>query len=84
MGYRVRVAAIARGARLVGSAANLPDGTVLVDAQGPEDRVERFVGEIREPHDLGRPTSIRKMGEGRVAPGRFGFEVVGRLRSEAP
>jgi acylphosphatase len=82
VGYRARVAASARGAGLVGSVANLPDGTVLIDVQGPEERVERFLGEIREPRGLSRPSAVRKVGERPVARGRVGFEIVhGRTTS---
>lgn len=84
VGYRARVAAAARSAGLVGSVENLTDGTVLVDVQGLEERVERFVAEIREPHGLSRPTSVRRVGEGRAAPGRVGFEIVGRVRTGVP
>lgn len=57
VGFRWWVQGRAEQLGLVGSAQNLPDGRVQVDAQGPADQVQILVDEL-----TGRAGSVRRPG----------------------
>lgn len=48
VGFRAEVLAVARGFEVTGYAQNLPDGRVLVHAEGAEREVEDFLAAVAE------------------------------------
>jgi acylphosphatase len=71
VGYRYYVQGLARAAGLSGSARNLPDGRVEVVVEGPEDDVDRLIGQL----DGSRaPGTVRRVDVRRAAvQGMRGF-----------
>jgi len=51
VGFRYFVQSIARKYGLTGWVMNMPDGTVAMEAQGPEDRVDAFAKDITDQPD---------------------------------
>ncbi len=74
--YRARVAEAALRFGVVGTVANRPDGSVLIDAQGPPATLEEFVRDVSGPRGLSHPTSVRRVADLPPHPGRMGFAVV--------
>lgn len=74
--YRARVAESARSHGLVGAVANRPDGTVLIDVQGPVDAVEAFLREVSGPRGLSHARVVQRVAEVPVAPDLLGFEIL--------
>ena len=58
VGYRWFVRDLARSAGLSGSATNLPNGTVEVVVEGPEDDVEALVAALDGPRAPGSVTRV--------------------------
>lgn len=48
VGFRATTRTIARQIGVVGSAKNLPDGTVEIYAQGTQDQLDKFISSINE------------------------------------
>ena len=71
VGYRWFVRELAAAAGLAGSARNLPDGRVEVVLEGPDDAVQRVLGELDGP---GAPGTVTRV-DVRAAPvqGSSGF-----------
>jgi len=74
--YRARVAEAARRFGVVGSVANRPDGTVLIDAQGPLDSVEALLREISGPRGLSHARAVSRVADVPVAPQLNGFVIL--------
>lgn len=75
IGYRwfVRKAAVAAG--LAGWVRNLPDGSVELEAEGPEEELEAFIETLKTGHDRSQVSRIdfHKMPRSRdIVPG---FEI---------
>jgi acylphosphatase len=71
VGYRAFVQSLADAGGVTGSARNLPDGRVEVDAEGPADAVAALIDALDGPRAPGRPIGV----EVREAPpqGNSGF-----------
>lgn len=48
VGFRYYVVRVAQEFRLSGTVANMPDGSVRVVAEGPEERLRKLAGRLRE------------------------------------
>jgi len=75
--YRARVAQAARSRGLVGSVENRPDGTVLIDVQGPADQVVRFLQEVSGPSGSS-DASVQRLVELPLAPELLSFVIARR------
>ncbi len=73
--YRARVAVAARRLGLAGSVANRPDGSVLIDVQGPEDRVEALLREIRGPRGASDARQVERVAVLVPDPSLLGFTI---------
>ncbi len=71
VGYRYFVRSLAETAGLAGVARNLPDRRVGVVLEGPEDAVERVVGQLDGPRAPGRVSRVDAVRE--PARGASGF-----------
>lgn len=58
VGFRWWTRARARESGLVGSARNLPDGRVVVVAEGPRERCEVLLAALRGPDTPGRVDQV--------------------------
>lgn len=47
VGFRARTRSIAAPYHVTGWVRNEPDGTVMLEAQGPEDTLDKFLNELR-------------------------------------
>lgn len=73
VGFRATARGIARRHGLVGWVRNEPDGTVLLEAQGPRGEIDAVVAEIRAAFPVHlRAVDEQPMGE---LPGESGFEI---------
>ncbi len=75
VGYRARVVDSAHRHGVCGTVENRPDGTVLVDVQGPRAHVEAFVRDVRGPLGRSDARAVRRVAELPVDPGFVGFDV---------
>lgn len=75
VGFRLHVLDIALDLGVKGSVANLPDGTVRIDAQGRADVLEQFVGVLMRPRWPIHPQAIRVREELPVDPGLTKFSI---------
>ena len=73
VGFRAHTARAARELGVTGSARNLPDGTVEVDAYGPHEGVDALTAWINGPSAPGRvdDVDVTRMPEGRTTPSSF-------------
>ena len=69
VGFRWWAGSTARDLGLVGHAANLPDGRVEVEAQGPRDACERLL-DLLGTASGGEPAAGRTLPHARRRPGR--------------
>jgi acylphosphatase len=76
VGFRFRVKEIAQGFDVVGTVQNLPDGRVLVVAQGELGEVEAFLDEILQSS---LKSHIHKHVDREITldPNRKGFRITG-------
>lgn len=74
--YRARVLDAARRWGIAGEVANLSDGTVSIDAQGPPEALERFLSEVRGPAGLSDARAVRCVAELPVSPSLRTFVIV--------
>ena len=58
VGYRWYVRELASAAGISGSAANLPDGRVQIEAEGPEDAVASLVAALDGPRAPGSVSRV--------------------------
>jgi acylphosphatase len=58
VGFRYETRRVARALRLAGSATNLPDGGVRVEAQGPREACEELVQWLSSPQAPGRVRGV--------------------------
>lgn len=75
VGYRARVAAAARRLGITGSVANRPDGTVVIDAQGPVGALGTFVEQISGALGSSDARSVRRVAPPAAPVAAQGFEV---------
>lgn len=73
VGFRFRTADRARALDLTGSAVNLPDGSVEVEAYGDEPAIQRLLDWLRGPTAPGRVRHIDvgRLDEGHTRPPTF-------------
>lgn len=76
MNYRARVAESAARHGVVGSVANLPDGTVAIDVQGALAAVTAFLDDIRGPLGRSDASSVERVAELPVDPEQQRFDIV--------
>jgi acylphosphatase len=74
--YRARVAEAAHRHDLAGRVRNEPDGTVLIDVQGPLESVEAFLRDVSGPRGLSHARSVERLSTLPLVPGVVGFEIV--------
>jgi acylphosphatase len=74
--YRTRVAESARRRGIVGTVENRPDGTVLIDAQGPAATIEEFLCDIRGARGLSRADSVERVTDLPIDPKVLSFDIV--------
>jgi acylphosphatase len=74
--YRRRVAETARRHGVVGSVANRPDGSVLIEVQGPLGTVETFVEEVSGPWGLSDAHAVRRVADLAPSPDLVGFSIL--------
>jgi acylphosphatase len=65
VGFRYHVLRCARRCEVLGDVRNLPDGRVEVRAQGPADRMERLLADVRTGPPGSRVDSIESRDLGR-------------------
>jgi acylphosphatase len=58
VGFRYETRRVARALKLAGSATNLPDGGVRVEAQGPREACEELVRWLSSPQAPGRVRGV--------------------------
>ncbi len=73
--YRSRVAETARRHGVVGSVANRPDGTVLIEVQGPLGSVATFVEEVSGPRGQSDAHAVRRIADLPPSPDLVGFSI---------
>lgn len=73
--YRARVLDAATRHRLVGRVSNQPDGTVLIDVQGPVEAVEAFLRDVSGPGGLSHARSVQRVAELPISSERTGFAI---------
>lgn len=73
--YRARVAESADRHGVVGSVANLADGTVRIDVQGDRAQVEQFLRDVSGPHGLSHAHLVRRVADLPVSTELRGFEI---------
>ncbi len=71
--FRATARREARALGLAGFARNEPDGSVLIEVEGQDDAVARFVAWCRHGPPAARVTGVEV--EDMPAPGRAGFAV---------
>ncbi len=76
VGYRAHVVRLASRFPVAGTVANLEDGTVRVEAQGPREAVEAFLAEALLPAWPIHPRGVPRTQELPQDPRLLGFEVV--------
>lgn len=54
VGYRATAQHYAKKLGIVGAVKNLPNGSVEIYAQGPADRLQEFVGEVKKGPGLAK------------------------------
>ena len=74
--FRDRVREAANRYGVVGRVANQPDGTVLIDVQGPPEVVEAFLRDVSGPRGLSHARLVQRVAELPVRSDLFGFEIV--------
>jgi len=74
--YRARVVEAAGRKGLAGTVRNAPDGTVVLEVQGPRASVEAFLRDIRGPSGLSDAVSVERVEVLAPAVGAEGFEIV--------
>jgi acylphosphatase len=74
--YRARVAEAANRHGVAGTVANLPDGTVFIDVQGPAGAVESFLRDVSGPRGASDAHVVQKVADVPVVPHLFGFRIV--------
>jgi acylphosphatase len=74
--YRARVAEAAHRYGVLGSVANRPDGTVLLDVQGPRDAVEAFLRDVSGPRGASHASVVHRVADLPVAQDLRGFEIL--------
>ena len=74
--YRARVADAACRHGLVGSVENRPDGTVYIDVQGPQGKVEAFLRDVSGARGCSYATSVRRVEDLPASPSLLGFEIL--------
>lgn len=73
VGFRYQVLQIAKGFEVAGYVQNLPDGRVILEAEGTRDEVSAFIAEVEE-----EMSGFIKNVEKRGAPRKqefFGFTI---------
>ncbi len=73
VGFRMTVRAVAQSLKLSGWVRNEPDGTVLMEVQGPSDTIDQCLGRIQREtfgHVADRQESIQD-----VEDSETGFEI---------
>lgn len=73
VGFRATAAHLARSIGVGGFVRNEPDGSVLLEAQGPRERVDRLLEAIRQR--MGRLIRAEAVDEIPVQEGEAGFEI---------
>jgi acylphosphatase len=73
--YRARVAESARRHGVVGWVENLPDGTVLIDAQGEPDSLAAFGRDIAGARGISHAHEVRPITRLPVDSGLVSFEI---------
>lgn len=73
VGFRYSAMQVAREFEVSGYVSNLPDGRVVVEAEGEKDEVERFLRAVGEKMD-GFIRKVDRHGAGR-APQFTGFSI---------
>ena len=76
VGYRAHVVRLASRFPVAGTVANLEDGTVRVEAQGPREAVEAFLAEALLPAWPIHPRGVRRTQDLPPDPRLLGFEAV--------
>lgn len=71
VGFRWFVRDSALALKLSGWVRNLPDGDVEGEAQGPAEKVERLLSEIKSGHDWARVTELAHHEVPETAGGNF-------------
>jgi len=58
VGFRYYIQRVAEALVVAGWTRNLPDGTVEIEAEGPDDRVEALISAARQGPSYSRVTSV--------------------------
>lgn len=74
--YRARVVEAARRHGVVGSVTNRPDGTVLIDVQGPVEVVEAFLRDVSGPRGLSHAHAVKRVADVPVSSDLLGFDIL--------
>ena len=74
--YRARVCEAARRRGLVGRVSNRPDGTVLIEVQGPLDAVEALLRDVSGPRGLSHARMVQRVAELPLSSDLIGFDSV--------
>lgn len=74
--YRARVLEAAMRQGLAGAVENRPNGTVLIDVQGPEDSVRAFLRDVTGPLGLSDARSVRRVGSLPIMAGLTEFVII--------
>jgi acylphosphatase len=73
VGFRATARGVASGFDVTGWVRNEPDGTVLLEVQGPPEQIEQFLAALRER--MGRLISRHNTARSSVVEDEAGFEI---------
>ena len=76
VGYRERVRRAAALEGVTGTVQNRPDGTVEIEAQGPRDRLARWLERISGPWGASDANKVERIAELTVKADEKRFDVI--------